>query len=80
MTKSILVNTTQIVQTLQTEAREYMRDQFKTRVWALRPHRMNDGMYSYTFFASVKSTKGFKCFQMVAFKNSKFDRLDLMHK
>ena len=42
VTKSTLINTTQIVQTLQAETREYMRDHYETRVWDLRPHRIND--------------------------------------
>ena len=69
-----------MVQTLQAETRKYMRDHYKTRVLSLRPHRINDVMYSDTFFASIKSIIGFKCFQMFAFKNSKLDRLTLMHK
>ena len=80
VTKTTLVNTTQMVKTLQAETRECMQDHYKTRVWALRPHRINDVMYSDTFFASIKSIRGFKCFQMFAFKNSKFDRLTLVHK
>ena len=54
VTKTTLINTTQMVQTLQAETREYMRDHYKTRVWALRPHRINEVMYSDTFFASIK--------------------------
>ena len=33
-TKSTLQNTTQMVSTLQSETRDYMRDHYKTRVWA----------------------------------------------
>ena len=69
-----------MVQTLQAESREYMRDHYKTRVWALRSHRINDVMYSNTFFASIKLIRGFKCFQMFTFENYKLDTLALMHK
>ena len=61
LTTLTLVNTTQMLQTLQAETREYMRDHYKTRFWALRPHHINDVMYSDAFFASMKSIQGFKC-------------------
>ena len=80
MTETALVHTNQMVQTLYAETREYMRDHYKKIVWALRPHRINDVMYSETWFASVKSIRGYTCFQMFAFKNFKFDRLALMRK
>ena len=80
VTKATLVNTTQIVQTLQAETRDYTRNHYKTRVWDLGPHRINDIIYSDTFFASVTFIREYKCFQMFAFKNSKFDRLAIMHK
>ena len=57
-----------------------MRDHYKTRVWALRPHRIDDVMYSNTFFSSVCFIRGFKCFQLFAFKVSKFERLTLMRR
>ena len=34
VTKATLCNTTQMVKTLQSESRDYMRDYYKTRVWA----------------------------------------------
>ena len=80
VTEATLSNTTQMVQTLQAETREYMRDHYKTRVWALRPRRINDTCYSDTFFSSTVSIRGFKCFQMFAFKRSKFDAIKLMRR
>ena len=77
-TKSTLNNTTQMVQTLQAESREYLRDYYKTRVWSLKPHRINDVCYSDTFFSSFTSIRGFKCFQLFAFKDSKFTKAKLM--
>ena len=79
-TRTTLKNTTQMVQTLQTESREYLRDYYKTRVWALRPYRINDVMYSDTFFSSVPSIRGFKCFQLFALKSSKFTKSKLMRR
>jgi len=73
VTKATLGNTTQMVQTLQAETQEYLRDHYKTRVWALRPKRINDICYSDTFFSSTVSIRGYKCFQMFAFKHSKFN-------
>jgi hypothetical protein len=67
-----------MVQTLQAETREYLRDHYKTRVWALRPRRINDVCYSDTFFAAVLSIRGFKCFQLFAFKKSKLNVFKLM--
>ena len=69
-----------MVQTLQAEPRECMRDHYKTIVWSLRPHRINYVIYLDTFFASVKFIRGFKYVQTSAYNNSKFDRLVLMHK
>ena len=77
-TKATLDNTTHMIQTLQAETREYMRDHYKTRVWALRPRRINDTCYSDTFFSSIRSVRGYKCFQLFAFKGSKFDVAKLM--
>ena len=78
VTGKTLANTTQMVQTLQAETREYLRDHYKTRVWALRPRRINDVCYSDTFFAAVLSIRGFKCFQLFAFKKSKLNVFKLM--
>ena len=77
-TKATLDNTTQMVQTLQAESREYLRDYYKTRVWSLRPYRINDVCYSDTFFSSFKSIRGYFCFQLFAFKESKFTKVKLM--
>ena len=80
VTKATLDHTTNFVQTLQAETREYMKDHFKTRVWALRPRRINDVCYSDTFFSSICSIRGYKCFQLFAFKHSKYDKISLMRR
>ena len=67
-----------MIQTLQAETREYMRDHYKTRVWALRPRRINDICYSDTFFSAIASVRGYRCFQLFAFKRSNYDVLCLM--
>ena len=80
VTSTTIKSTTQMVASLKAETREYMRDHYKTRSLATRPRRLSDRMYSDTFFSSVPSIRGFKCFQMFAFKKSKFDKIHLMRK
>ena len=80
VTKATLKNTTQHIKTLQAETWEYMRDHYKTRAWALRPCRINDVCYSDTFFSTICSVRGYKCFQLFAFKRSKFDVVKLMRR
>ena len=77
-TKATMLHCTSFVKTLQAETREYMRDHYKTRVFATRPRRINDVCYSDTFFSSLRSIRGYKCFQLFAFKLSKFDKVILM--
>ena len=76
--KATLENTTNLIQTLQTKTREYMRDNYRTRVWALRPRHIDNVLYSDTFFSYVCAIRGYKYFQMFAFKHSKFERIHLM--
>ena len=75
-----MANTTQMVQTLQSETREYMRDHYKTHVWALRPKHINDTLYSDTFFSSIPSIGGYKCFQLFAYKASAYVVIQLMRR
>ena len=79
-TSATLNNTTQLVQSLQAETREYMRDYYKTRVWALKPNRINDVLYSDTFFSSILSIRKFRCFQLFAFKKTKLTTIRLMRR
>ena len=48
-----------------------MRDYHKTCVFALRPQRLDDTLFVDCFFSSVRSIRGFTCFQMHALQNSK---------
>jgi hypothetical protein len=73
VTKRTLQNTTQMVRTVEAETREYMRDHFKARLKMLRPYRINNTLFTDTFFASVKSVRGFDKFQMFAFYHYKVD-------
>ena len=57
-----------------------MRDHCKTRVWALRPKKIDGIMYSDTFFSSIMSVRGYIYFQMFAYKNSKFEKIELMRR
>ena len=67
-TTSTLENTTQYVQILEAESREYMRDYYRTRAYALQPKRINDVLFSDTFFPQIRSIRGYKAFQMFAYK------------
>ena len=78
VTKATLVHNTNMVQTLQAETREHTRNHYKTRVWALRPRRIDDIMYSDTFFSNIISIRGYVCFQLFAYKYSTFERIELM--
>ena len=70
-TKETIANTTQYITSMEGETREYMRDYHKTRVFALRPRRLDDTLYVDCFFSSIRSIRGFTCFQMHAMKQSK---------
>ena len=80
VTRKTLDATTQMVQTVEAETREYMRDHFKPRLQMLRPHRVNDTLYTDTFFSSERSIRGFKLFQLFAYKHSGLDIAKLMKK
>ena len=55
-----------------------MKEHYKNRVWSLRPHRIDDVLYTETLFSSIPSIRCYKCFQIFAYKQSKCDRLILM--
>ena len=73
-----LQNSTDMIKTLQSEKRDYVRDHYKTRIWALRPKRINDVCYSDTFFSCVVSIHGFKFFQMFSFNYLMHECIKLM--
>ena len=54
-TKQTLDNMTQYIKTLEAETREYMRDYFKPRVFALKPQQLDDTLYVNCFFSSICS-------------------------
>ena len=55
-----------------------MRDHYRTRLWVLRPCRIDDVLFSDTFLSYVCSIRGYRCFQMFACKYSNFERIHLM--
>ncbi len=59
-----------MVKTLQAETREYMRNHTKARVHCLRPKRIDDVMFTDTFYSGIVSIRSKKCFQIFAYKNS----------
>ena len=80
ITSATLNNTTQLVQTLQAQTREYMRDFYKTRVWAPKPNRINDVLCSDTLFSSIIFIRRYKCFQLFAFKKTKLTTVKPMRR
>ena len=80
VTKSTLAHSTNMIQNLQAETREYMKNHNKTRVWALRPCIIDDDMYSDTFVSNITSIRGFKCFQTFACKYSTVERIELIRR
>ena len=77
-TASTLQNTTQLIPSHRAETREYMRDYYKTRAWALKPRRINDNMYTDTFYSSLPYVRGYKWFQLFAFKRTKLIKIILI--
>ena len=73
VTKKTVLCTTQYLLNAEAETREYMRDYFKSRIAQLRPDRTNDVCLSDTSFSSVKSVRGYSCFQTFAFRYVKYD-------
>ena len=57
-----------------------MRNYFKTRIWTLKPKRIDDVLFSDTFFSSVSSIRGYKCFQLFALKSTKLTTIRLIRK
>ena len=55
-----------------------MRNHYKTRVWALRPRRIDDIVYADTLFSNIPLIRGFKCFQLFVYKYSKLERIEPM--
>ena len=70
--KSTLRNTTHYVKTLEMETREYMRDYRKSRASPLRPTRIDDTLFTDTFYSTKKSIRGHTCFQLFALKKCMF--------
>ena len=70
--KETLKNTTRHIKTLDMETREYMRDYAKSRTNPLRPYRINDILFTDTFFSTIRSIRGNTCFQVFALKRTMY--------
>ena len=70
--KATLDNTTHYIKTMDMETREYMRDYRKSRSSPLRPIRIDDTLFTDTFYATLKSIRGHTCFQQFALKKCLF--------
>lgn len=73
-----LIATSQHVVEDPSQTRTIMRDHYVARLLPLRPHRISDTCYTDTFFSSVKSVRGYKCFQLFSLQECKFDTTYLM--
>ena len=65
--------TTQLVPSVEAETREIMRDHFKSRLPSLRHKRIRDKCYLDTFFSSVVSVRGYKCWNLYSFERTGMD-------
>ena len=72
--------TPQMVQSVESETREIMRDHFQTRLPQLKVRRVNDTCYVDTFFSSVPSVRGFTCWNLFCFKRTGLDTVYLMRR
>lgn len=57
-----------------------MRDHFKRQIHAFQWPRQNDMCYLDTFFSSLVSVRGYCCFNLFAWKDSKYDHPVLMQR
>ena len=71
--KKTLSATIQMIPTVEAETRELMRDHFKTRIPELKLLRRNDIAYVDTFFSSIKSVRGYHCWNLFCFKDAGCD-------
>ena len=72
--------TTQLVPTVEAETRELMRDHFKSRLPELKIPRRNDTAYVDTFFSSIKSIRGYTCWNLYCMRNAGYDYPVLMQR
>ena len=54
------------------ETRKYMRDYRKSHSSPLRPTRIDDTLFTDTFYSTKKSIRGMNCFQLFALKKCMF--------
>lgn len=68
-----MLATTQMVPSVQAETREIMRDHFQSRLPELKVMRKNDILYIDTFFSSVPSIRGYKCWNLFCYAKTGLD-------
>lgn len=72
--------TTQYVPSIESETREIMRDHFASRFPCFKFRRLNSIICLDTFFSSVKSIRGYTCFNLYSCTKSGYDLPVLMHR
>jgi Reverse transcriptase (RNA-dependent DNA polymerase) len=70
--------TTQYVPSVEAETREIMREHLQSRLPQLKLRRVNDRCFVDTFFASIPSVRGYKCWNLFSFENSGLNQIYLM--
>lgn len=82
MTKYTLAAMMQLVNSVEAESRVMLRRHLKCSLPCLRPKRLAEGFSSYTFFPSVRSTRGYTCVQEFVLTQSGYTYgvLPLKHK
>ena len=73
-----LLNTTQEYPTVPIESSLVPRDHVLPRFPAIRPKRLARLVYTDTFFPTVKSIRGYTCFQLYGIKTEQFIKVYLM--
>ena len=77
--EATLLSITQMIQSLESENREYTRDRYKTRVEHLDLEIFDDAIYSDILFSSIPSIRGYRCFQVSSLKKYRLDKVTLIH-
>lgn len=79
-TRQTLSATTQLVRIAEAETQKIMRDHKKAQLLPLRPHQLNNVFFMDTFFLTVRSFRGFPCFQLFSGRDSGFGHVDCVKK
>ena len=80
VTKRTLESTTQFVNSVEAETREYIHDHWASWLPMLRPLLINDTCFQDVFFSSVNSIQSYTCFLVNALLHSQVDDVRLMRR